>query len=217
MAHGTRDSIDAGGQGLTAAAGRPAGYDPFVAPPTLYTVGHSTRSLDDFLALLGRHGVRAVADVRRFPGSRKYPHFNDDALAHALPAAGLRYAPVPLLGGRRGTSAASVNTGWRNAGFRGYADYMQTPAFEQGLEELLTLAAAAPTAMMCAEAVPWRCHRSLVADAALVRGWLVLDVVGEAAPRPHALTPFARVEGTRITYPAPAAGRGGPGLFGTAE
>ena len=191
-----------------------------MAPLTLYTVGHSTRSLDDFLALLARHGVRAVADVRRFPKSRKYPHFNDDALARSLPAAGVRYAPVPALGGRRGTSAASVNTGWRNAGFRGYADYMQAPAFEHGLAELLALAAEAPTAMMCAEAVPWRCHRSLVADAALVRGWSVLDIVGEAAPKPHALTPFARVDGTRITYPAPpaddAAG-GQPGLFDPAQ
>jgi uncharacterized protein (DUF488 family) len=195
-------------------------YDPGVSPPTLYTVGHSTRSLDDFVALLKHHGVAALADVRRFPKSRKYPHFNDDALARSLPGAGIRYAPVPALGGRRGTSAESVNTGWRNAGFRGYADYMQTSAFEKGLGELLTLAAEAPTAMICAEAVPWRCHRSLVGDAALVRGWQVLDIVGEAAPKPHKLTPFARVEGTRITYPAPAADEanpGEPGLFGAGQ
>ena len=170
-------------------------------PHILYTVGHSTRSFDDFLRLLKGHGVETIADVRRFPKSRKYPHFNDESLARTLPRAGLRYASVPALGGRRSTSAASVNTGWRSKAFRGYADYMQTAAFEAGVAELLTLAAKTPTAMMCAEAVPWRCHRSLIADAALVRGWNVLDIVGEAAPTPHKLTPFAHVEGERITYP----------------
>jgi uncharacterized protein (DUF488 family) len=175
-----------------------------VDPPTLYTVGHSTRSLDAFVDLLKRHGVTAIADVRRFPKSRKYPHFNDDALALSLPERGLTYTPVPLLGGRRRARPDSPNTGWRNEGFRGYADYTMTEPFAQGLEQLLTLAAGAPTAMMCAEAVPWRCHRSLIADAALVRGWRVLDVVGDAAPTPHKLTKFARVEGTRITYPPEA-------------
>ena len=175
-----------------------------MTPPTLYTVGHSTRSLDAFVGLLTHHGVRAIADVRRFPRSRKYPHFNDESLAESLPPLGLRYVPVPALGGRRRTSPDSINTGWRNDGFRGYADYTLTAAFEQGLQNLLNLAAEAPTAMMCAEAVPWRCHRSLIADAALVRGWRVLDIVSEAAPAPHKLTPFAVVEGTRITYPEPA-------------
>ena len=173
-------------------------------PPTLYTVGHSTRSLDDFVNLLKHHGVRAVADVRRFPKSRKYPHFNDDALAQSLPRVDLRYVPMPALGGRRRVSPNTVNTGWRNEGFRGYADHMQTAAFEAGVAELAALAGNTPTAMMCAEAVPWRCHRSLIGDAMLVRGWLVLDIVGDAAPKPHKLTPFARVEGTQITYPAPA-------------
>ena len=186
-------------------------------PPTLYTVGHSTRSLEDFVALLKGHGVAAVADVRRFPKSRKYPHFNDDALAVSLRAAGLGYAPVLALGGRRRTSADSPNTGWRNEGFRGYADYMLTPAFEQGLSQLAALAAETPTAMMCAEAVPWRCHRSLVADAMLVRGWRVLDITGNAAPSPHKLTKFAKVDGTRITYPTAEvepSGDNAPGLFG---
>jgi uncharacterized protein (DUF488 family) len=172
-----------------------------VETPILYTVGHSTRSLETFADLLKHHGVRAIADVRRFPKSRKYPHFNDDALAVSLPELGLQYTPIPLLGGRRRAGSDSPNTGWRNESFRGYADYTMTPPFAQGLEQLLTLAAQTPTAMMCAEAVPWRCHRSLIADAALVRGWRVLDVVGEAEAKPHKLTPFARVEGTRITYP----------------
>jgi uncharacterized protein (DUF488 family) len=184
---------------------------------TVYTVGHSTRSLDELVSLLKRHGVRAVADVRRFPKSRKYPHFNDDGLAASLPSEKLAYIPVPALGGRRRATPDSVNTGWRNEGFRGYADYMQTPAFEAGIAQLAALAAQTPTAMMCAEAVPWRCHRSLIADAMLVRGWQVLDIVGESAPTLHKLTPFARVEGTRVTYPAAAAvedsGRSEPGLF----
>jgi uncharacterized protein (DUF488 family) len=176
-----------------------------VALLTLYTVGHSTRSFDDFVTLLTRHGVRAIADVRRFPKSRKYPHFNDDALAESLPAAGIQYAPAPALGGRRRTSPDSVNTGWRNDSFRGYADYMQTPSFEEGIARLIQLATQAPTAIMCAEAVPWRCHRSLISDAMLVRGWVVLDVVSDSAPTPHKLTPFAQAEGTRITYPKPPA------------
>ena len=171
-------------------------------PHTLYTVGHSTRSLDDFIALLKQHGVQTIADVRRYPKSRKFPYFNDDTLALSLSERGLGYVPVPALGGRRGTSAASVNTGWRSKAFRGYADYMQTPAFEQGLHQLLALAERTPTAMMCAEAVPWRCHRSLIADAAIGRGWTVLDIVGPSSPATHKLTPFAKVQGERITYPA---------------
>jgi uncharacterized protein (DUF488 family) len=186
-----------------------------VPPSVLYTVGHSTRSLDDFVALLTRHGVRAIADVRRFPRSRKYPHFNDDFLAESLPRAGIQYLPFPSLGGRRKTSPDSVNTGWRNESFRGYADYLQTPAFEEGLSRLIEVAQKTPTAIMCAEAVPWRCHRSLIADAMGVRGWDVLDILGDSAPTPHKLTPFARVEGTHITYPAPAAAAQGTqhGLF----
>jgi uncharacterized protein (DUF488 family) len=187
-----------------------------VPPHILYTVGHSTRSLDDFVALIKRHGVETIADVRRFPKSRKYPHFNDESLADSLPRAGIAYAPVSALGGRRSTSAASVNTGWRSKAFRGYADYMQTAAFEAGLHELLALASRTSTAMMCAEAVPWRCHRSLIADAAVVRGWLVADIIGEAEPTQHRLTPFAKVEGDRLVYPAaaaPEADEGQPELF----
>ena len=183
-------------------------------PPTLYTVGHSTRSLDAFVALLTHHGVSCVADVRRFPRSRKYPHFNDDALAHSLPAAGIEYAPFPALGGRRRTIPNSPNTGWRNEGFRGYADHMASPEFLGGIERLAAQASKVPTVIMCAEAVPWRCHRSLIADAMLVRGWTVLDIVSDADPTPHKLTPFAKVTGTTITYPPEAEqNEGEAGLF----
>ena len=175
-----------------------------MARPTLYTVGHSTRSFDDFVALLKRHGVQAVADVRRFPGSRKYPHFNEGNLAQSLPAAGLQYVPFPSLGGRRRTSAGSANTGWRNDGFRGYADYMDTPAFEDGLRQLVVLAGAAPTVIMCAEAVPWRCHRNLISDAVVALGTAVDHIIDAGAPQSHVLNPGARVrpDGT-LTYPAP--------------
>ena len=169
---------------------------------TLFTVGHSTRPFDEFVGMLKAHGVEALADVRRYPRSRKFPYFNDDELAATLPGVGLRYVPIKALGGRRRAAADSVNTGWTSEGFRGYADYMQTPTFEAGLVELVALASAAPTVIMCAEAVPWRCHRALIADAMLVRGWRVLDIMSETSATPHELTAFARVEGTRITYPA---------------
>jgi uncharacterized protein (DUF488 family) len=185
---------------------------------TLYTVGHSTRSLDGFISLLRGHGVETVADVRRFPKSRKYPHFNDDSLALSLSQTGLGYVPFPPLGGRRRAGPDSPNTGWRNEGFRGYADHMQTGEFADGIARLATLAGQSPTVIMCAEAVPWRCHRSLIGDAMLVRGWRVLDITSESPPKPHKLTPFARVDGTRITYPpevksASSPDDRGPGLF----
>ena len=175
--------------------------DAPIHPPTLHTVGHSNRSFEDLIRLLQSHGVRAVADVRRFPGSRRLPQFNDDNLAKTLPGVGVRYLPFPGLGGRRKPDADSINAGWRNDSFRAYADYMQTPAFAAALEELIAVASAAPTAIMCAEAVPWRCHRSLVADAMLVRGWRVLDIMTPTSAKPHKLTPFAKVDGCRITYP----------------
>ena len=185
-------------------------------PPagTLYTVGHSTRSLDELVALLKAHGVEAVADVRLIPRSRRYPHFNADALTVSLPERGLRYVPFKDLGGRRRPLPDSPNTGWRNESFRGYADYLETPTFRQAFERLAALATEVATTVMCAEAVPWRCHRSLIGDAALVHGWYVMDLMSATKSTPHKLTPFARVEGTRITYPpaAPAAGEG-PGLF----
>ena len=170
--------------------------------PTLYTVGHSTRTLDEFVGMLAAHGVRAIADVRQFPKSRRYPHFNDDALAAELPRHGLRYEPFKSLGGRRRAMKDSVNTAWRNDSFRGYADFMQTSAFEAALAELTALAADVPTAIMCAEAVPWRCHRSLIADALLARGWAVFDVMSPTSAPPHKMRPFAVVRGGRVTYPA---------------
>jgi uncharacterized protein (DUF488 family) len=169
--------------------------------PTIHTVGHSTRSLDELLAMLAAHGVRGIADVRRFAASRRLPHFHADALAAELPARGFAYVPLPELGGRRKPLPDSPNAGWRVASFRGYADFMATEEFATALAQLIAAATATPLAMMCAEAVPWRCHRSLIADALLVRGWTVLDVMSATKASPHRLTKFARVDGTRITYP----------------
>lgn len=181
--------------------------------PKVYTIGHSTRTLEELVEALHSHGVRAVADVRRFPGSRRLPWFAAENLAVALPTMELEYLPFPDLGGRRRTSADSPNTGWRNASFRGYADYMQTPEFAVALERLIKKASSRPTAIMCAEAVPWRCHRSLIADAMLVRGWEALDIYDAKKASAHKLTPFAKVEGTQITYPAAASPAPEPGLF----
>jgi hypothetical protein len=163
---------------------------------------HSTRTIDEFVGLLQHYGVVTLADVRTMPRSRRNPQFNTDTLSSALGDAAIAYAHLPALGGlRRGLGDASPNTGWRNASFRGYADYMQTAEFARGLEELRTLTVAGPVAVMCAEAVPWRCHRSLIADALLVRGVIANDIQSLTRVLPHALTPFARVEGERITYP----------------
>ena len=168
----------------------------------IFTIGHSTRPREELIALLREFGVRTLADVRTVPRSRRNPQFNREELAVALPAAGFEYRHLPKLGGlRKGFGAASPNMGWRNESFRGYADYMQTPEFREGLAELLELAAGGPVAAMCAEAVPWRCHRSLIADALLVRGIPSADIQGPGKVVPHALTPFARVNGEEITYP----------------
>src|SRR3954466_11826409 len=170
-------------------------------PRVVYTVGPSTPPLAELVEMLRAPGGAGIADVRRFAGSRRLPQFNAENLAVALPERGLGYLPCPLLGGRRKPNANSINTGWRNASFRAYADYMQTPEFLDGLERLTAAADESPMAIMCAEAVPWRCHRSLIADALLVRGWTVLDVMSPTKASPHKLTPFAKVDGTRITYP----------------
>ncbi len=169
----------------------------------IFTVGHSTRSFDDLVRILQVHGVLALADVRTIPRSRRYPHFNAESLATALPKAGIDYLPFKSLGGLRKPRPDSINTAWRYDSFRGYADYMQTPEFGAAIRELMKQAARKATAIMCAEALPWRCHRSLIADALLARGWHVIDLYDAAAAKSHALTSFALVEGERVTYPEP--------------
>lgn len=169
----------------------------------IHTIGHSTRPFDEFVAVLRAHAIEAVADVRTVPKSRHNPQFHIDSLTRTLPAVGLDYVHLPALGGLRHARPDSPNTGWRNASFRGYADYMQTPEFAAGLDELLALAAEKRTAIMCAEAVPWRCHRSLVGDALLVRGHEVIDIYDERTAKPERLTSFAVVDGLEVTYPAP--------------
>ena len=168
---------------------------------TAYTVGHSNREFDALVQLLRAHGVGAVADVRRFPASRRLPQFNADVLASTLPSNEIEYVPFLELGGRRKPDPQSVNSGWQHPSFRAYADYMQTQPFVDGLDRLMALARRTPTAIMCAEAVPWRCHRRLIADALVVRGWRVLDITSPTAAKPHELTAFAKVSGTSITYP----------------
>jgi uncharacterized protein (DUF488 family) len=169
--------------------------------PQIYTIGHSTRELDELVEMLAANGVTGIADVRRFAGSRRLPQFNAKHLADELPKRGIAYIPCPLLGGRRKPDPNSTNVGWRNQSFRAYADYMQTLEFLEGLDQLMEKARAMPLAMMCAEAVPWRCHRSLIADALIVRGWTVMDIMSRTNATQHQLTSFARVEGTRLTYP----------------
>lgn len=167
----------------------------------LWTIGHSTRPLDELLALLRENGVTRLLDVRTVPRSRHNPQYDTASLQHTLPAAGIAYAHRPKLGGLRKPQRDSVNQGWKNASFRGYADYMLTAEFERAIAALLEDAAQAPTAVMCAEAVPWRCHRSLIADALTVRGVEVRHIMGPGKSPPHALTGFAQVAGSRITYP----------------
>lgn len=167
----------------------------------IFTIGHSTRSFEDFVKMLHSFGVRAIADVRSIPKSRKFPHFADTYLTAHLPEHEIRYLSFKNLGGRRRASKDSINMAWRNESFRGYADYMQTPAFTSALDELIEIAKIEPTATMCAEAVPWRCHRSLISDALLVRGWEVIDLLSATKSSPHKLTPFARVQGMSVTYP----------------
>ncbi|MCQ9166116.1 MULTISPECIES: DUF488 family protein [unclassified Arthrobacter] len=181
----------------------------------IYTVGHSTHPFPEFLQLLAAHGIGRLVDVRTIPKSRHNPQFMQAALAVDLPAAGISYERAAGLGGLRHTHRDSPNGGWRNASFRGYADYMQTPEFVQALEGLIADARGGRTAIMCAEAVPWRCHRSLIGDALLVRGISVLDILDERPARPHRLTSFARVDGIMVSYPpetGPGArtGSGGP-------
>ena len=168
----------------------------------ILTVGHSRHPIDEFIALLRAHRIELLVDVRTVPRSRHNPQFNQDALPASLEAVGIDYRHMPELGGLRHARRDSPNTGWRNLSFRGYADYMQTPEFADALDDLIALGEAHPLAIMCAEAVPWRCHRSLIADALTARGIRVEHIMSAASRKPHTLTPFARVEGSRITYPA---------------
>lgn len=167
----------------------------------VYTVGHSTRAADEFIALLRAHNVQCVADIRTIPKSRRNPQFGEQALKGSLESAGIEYLQFSGLGGLRKARKDSVNSGWRNTSFRGYADYMQTAEFELSLGKLLEMAKRAQVVIMCAEAVPWRCHRSLVADALLVRGVAVEHIMSETNRYSHALTPFAEVTPDRIIYP----------------
>src|SRR5215475_9685227 len=169
----------------------------------IWTIGHSTRTMDEFISLLKATGIKLLADVRAFPGSKRYPQFNKDALAVALNAHGIRYEHFPELGGKRKSKPGSRNTAWRNASFRGYADYMETERFQKGIEQLLDVAAeAGPTAIMCAEAVWWRCHRSLIADYLKARGVEVMNILGTNKVEPHPYTPAARIINGELTYAA---------------
>jgi uncharacterized protein (DUF488 family) len=168
----------------------------------IFTIGHSTRSLDEFIQLLRLNKIERVIDIRAIPTSRRHPQFASEALGTALRRAAIGYTHLRSLGGFRRARPDSANLGWRNKSFRGFADYMETPEFEAGLASVVKLAEAKPSALMCAERVPWRCHRSLVADALLVRGLRVEEIVSGSRPKRHELTPFARVAGTTITYPS---------------
>jgi uncharacterized protein (DUF488 family) len=184
---------------------QPAGVDEQVAAgarPRIYTVGHSTRSFDEFATLLDAHGIRQLADIRTIPRSRRHPQFERDSLARSLRARGTEYRHFPALGGLRRPRRDSPNTGWRNESFRGYADYMGTDEFRAAVDDLVAFAGATPTAVMCAEAVWWRCHRRLLADALVVRGVDVLHVTSAGPPAPHRMNPMARLVGGRLVYPS---------------
>lgn len=169
--------------------------------PTVFTIGHSNRPLEDFLEILKAHGIERVIDIRTIPRSRHNPQFNREALARSLRSAKVAYVHLKKLGGLRHPRPDSKNLGWHNASFRGFADYMQTSEFQTGLERTLKLATIKTSALMCAEAVPWRCHRSLVADALFVRHVPVNHILSRSRAQPHTLTPFAHVRGKQITYP----------------
>ena len=166
----------------------------------VHTVGHSTLALADFVVLLESYAIRTIADVRRFPASRRHPHFAREPLARSLAEHGISYEWLPDLGGRRPTRPDSPHTAWRLPAFRGYADHMDVREFQEALERLTALATIQPTTVLCAEAVPWRCHRQLIADALLARGIDVNHVLTATKSQPHHLAPFARLEGTRVVY-----------------
>ncbi len=174
---------------------------------TIYTIGHSNHPLEKFIEMLSAHDIELIADVRTVPRSRHNPQFNSDNLPVSLGEHGIEYRHLPALGGLRHAKKDSPNRGWENASFRGYADYMQTEDFERGLAELITLADVKKVAIMCAESLPWRCHRSLISDALLARGVTVMHIMSRTSAKEHTLTSFAQVSGTSVTYP------GEPRLF----
>lgn len=178
----------------------------------IFTIGHSTRTFDAFLALLRRESIGHLVDVRRFPGSRRHPHFQSAALAAALRGEGIAYTHARALGGRRAASPHSANVGWRNASFRGYADHTATAEFQQALEEVVAIGRDVPSTLMCAEAVPWRCHRTLIADALLARGIEVRHILDGATTR-HVLTSFGTIRNGCVEYPGPE----GEDLFSARE
>jgi uncharacterized protein (DUF488 family) len=167
----------------------------------IFTLGHSTLPIERFIALLRAYDIERLVDIRTVPRSRHNPQFNDSVLAKSLTAEHLEYIHMPALGGLRRVHKDSLNTGWRNESFRGYADYMQTEQFQDGLEALIRMRHKGRVAIVCAEAVPWRCHRSLIADALSIHGVPVVEILSESTYRMHKLTPFAQVEGRRIIYP----------------
>jgi len=169
---------------------------------TLYTIGHSTRTIEEFLDLLQAHHIQEVVDVRTVPRSRRNPQFGQDRLPPALAPAGMAYTHLKSLGGLRHPASDSINLGWQNPSFRGYADYMATPEFQQGLQDLEDRAAKKTVAIMCAEALWWRCHRSLIADALAVQGWQVLHIQSRKTAKLHELTSFLKIIDGKLTYPA---------------
>ena len=176
--------------------------DSSSAEPLICTIGHSTHPLDEFVNLLKKNEVTHLLDVRTVPRSRHNPQFNKETLPDFLRAVDIKYTHLPGLGGLRHARKDSINEGWRNASFRGYADYMQTQEFVENVNRVIELAALDRCALMCAEAVPWRCHRSLIADALVVRGVRVEDIIDNHGRKPHSLTPWAQTDGLKIFYPA---------------
>lgn len=176
----------------------------------VWTIGHSTRPVEDFLSLLEREHIEQVVDVRAFPGSRRYPQYNREALARTLAESRIEYLHRPALGGRRRPLKDAPPSAWRNEGFRGYAAYMRTPPFREAVDELTRRAAERRTVIMCSEAVPWRCHRTLISDALTARGIDVEHILDRSTSR-HVLTGFAVVDGDEVTYPAPSDYTGEPG------
>lgn len=171
----------------------------------IFTVGHSTRTWEEFVALLGEFGIACLIDVRITPASRRMPHFGREWMSEALPAKGIGYVHERALGGRRRPVAGSPNTGWRNRSFQGYADHLSTPEFEAALERVMDAARRTRSAIMCAEALWWRCHRMLISDALTVRAWRVRHILGPGKLEDHRMTPFVIAEGELLTYPSPQA------------